>query len=173
MVEVMSPEVEFDDYWQYEVVPTLGEVRSLETGRVKYPRPATMHPRVRMTCWKELQVPSPDGQARLICRENNRGTDQLEVIAHGRTPFVWPPGERRMVQALAWSEDSRFLAILNASSARRGGLLDMMLGGAGHPIWMHTAYLDLVEISSSTVYEYRLQGDLFDVVGQIVSWASS
>lgn len=76
--------------------------------------------------------------------------------------------DNRYIDGVAWSQDSRLLAVLKSSSRYGRGPLDLIGAMFGHPVPYMTYYLEVVDLDGKVVASAKLVSDLRASWGEVV-----
>jgi hypothetical protein len=97
-------------------------------------------------CTKSVEVPAPTNELTAVC-STRYGTKELlmSVIKHGSNEQIrqWPLEQGWWVSGLAWSANSRSIAVLLEKERFDLGPLGLLSAASGHPIPLNTFKVDL------------------------------
>ncbi len=103
-------------------------------------------------CTKSVEVPAPTNELIAVC-STRYGTKELliSVMKHGSNEQIrqWSPEQGWRVSGLAWSADSRSIAVLLEKERFDLGPLGLLSAASGHPIPLNTFKVDLYSMQST------------------------
>ncbi len=179
LIEVSDPR----HYWQYEVQPQTGSVRLVKEQQLKgdssdeMPKTFQQPAGAIQHCDKAPQATSPNGSYIAECRvlrkkDHSPLRDQFVLTEAGSaSSYPWNPEEWRGIHGLAWSANSRHVAILNCSEHYSKSPVGVLSGMSGHPIPSSTVFLDIIDVRTGRVTEYMLRKNVKYVFTRILRWS--
>jgi hypothetical protein len=115
LVEVVEARRGGDDYWNYRITPTTGEVAMIGDGRrLRGMLVPTREPTGHASCYQETSSSSPDGRFVATCSNASESQAQFVVQQNEKVIFAWKPQMWRGVDGFMWSPTSRAIAVLRA-----------------------------------------------------------
>ena len=108
---------------------------------------------------------SPDGVHVAVSTAEARhtaGARGLVIVQQStkKVSLVWNGRENRYIESLAWSQDSRFIAILRSSSRTGYRPSDLVALASGHGVPYMTYYLDVLDLDGNTLAQTKLASDV-------------
>lgn len=178
--------VEFSNgnhYWNYQITPEQNSVRLSAQGDFKptvtaqVPSQGTQSSKPlgpSLTCEKSPRVTSPDGKFVAGCRViPKKIRDHFEVTnGTSSTPlYEWGGHSEFEIDAIAWSPDSQWVALLHHSERYGKDPLSLFVGLSGHPIPHSSVFLLLFNVCTGVATEYLVEKDVkYLLYPTIVSW---
>jgi hypothetical protein len=160
-----------EHYWQYQVQPSAGVVRTVlktefkdyteETLPTAYQQPAGAG-----ACTEHKSVPSPDGRFVAQCESDGL---QINYRLTSTIAYTWKSG--RDIRGIAWSPNSRSLAVLSTSERLGKAPIELLSALSGHPVPHNTVFLSFIDFEASSVTEYRIQEDVVSAFCRILDWS--
>jgi hypothetical protein len=184
----------FDHYWQYEVLTQSGFVRIVKEVLVeresessdKKPQPdisdTSRQPYVSQiqSCSNGLKVDSPNGSYAANCTEllkpdHSPLRDKFLIVetANSKDVFEWKPKGWRGIDGFAWAPDSCCIAILNHSEHYSKTPIGVFFGASGHPIPYATVFLNIVDVKTGAIKEYKLRANVRYSSSEMRGWVKS
>jgi hypothetical protein len=165
-----------ENYWQYEVRPTIGSVRKVKEETFRdYAHEDIPHDLLRPAgaiggCPSDTEATSFDQTFLAYCAASEGGL----VIADTKTLgilFLWKPQEWRGISGFGWSPNSHSIAILNRSSYYGNTPLELLSGKLGHPVPHDTIFLDVLDVRTGKTTEYPVLEDVPYSFARILNWS--
>lgn len=165
-----------ENYWQYEVRPTIGSVRKVKEETFRdYAHEDIPHDFLPPTgaigrCPSDTKATSLDRKFLAYCAASEGGL----VIADTKTLgilFLWKPQEWRGISGFGWSPNSQSIAILNRSSYYGKTPLELLSGKLGHPVPHDTIFLDVLDVRTGKTTEYPVREDVTYSFARILNWS--
>jgi hypothetical protein len=166
-----------ENYWQYEVRPTIGLVRKVKEETFRdYAHEDIPHDFLPPAgaigaCPSDTKAISLDRSFLAYCAGASEGG---LVIADTKTLtilFLWKPQEWRGISGFGWSPNSQSIAILNRSSYYGKTPLELLSGKLGHPVPHDTIFLDVLEVRTGKTTEYPIREDVPYSFSRILNWS--
>jgi hypothetical protein len=165
-----------ENYWQYEVRPTIGSVRLVKEKTFRdYAHEDIPHDFLPPAgaigaCPSDTKATSLDRKFLAYCAASEAGL----VIADTKTLgilFLWKPQEWRGISGFGWSPNSQSIAILNRSSYYGKTPLELLSGKLGHPVPHDTIFLDVLDVRTGKTTEYLVREDVTYSFARILNWS--
>jgi hypothetical protein len=165
-----------ENYWQYEVRPTIGSVRKVKEETFRdYAHQDIPHDFLPPAgaigaCPSDTKATSLDRTFLAYCAASESGL----VIADTKTLgilFLWKPQEWRGISGFGWSPNSQSIAILNRSSYYGKTPLELLSGKLGHPVPHDTIFLDVLDVRTGKTTEYLVREDVPYSFARILNWS--
>ena len=187
VVGIVSNGARTDHHWEYQVTPLTGSILMVKDRTIPHrsagPPPYAEPSALRLaeagdiqTCLRCPAVTSSDGRCVARCHDlqkpDHSPGDDVVVVTSAESSTVLSRWNHkgRMIRGLAWSPDSKSVAVLNESEHYSKSPVGVISGLAGHPIPHSSVFLDIVDVRTGSVAEYLLRADVVYAYPRILSW---